>query len=149
MARSKSVKSAVREWLAAEKPPRITGEIWRGLLARFAPVSESYLRDLLLKEGASIDQPWAGVRQHTLEELEASLRELYEVYAQASTSGDRDVARYCRKVVIGAKDRAKFAAAKGNQGKEEMIEWMMVWLENPEVFAAWVDARKQQLHTRT
>jgi hypothetical protein len=145
MARSKSIKSELREWMAAEHPPRITGEIWRSLLARFAPVSESYLRDLLLKEGASIDQPWSGVRQHTLEELETSLRELCEVYSQASQSGDRDLARYCRKVVIAAKDRAKFAAAKGNRAKEEMIEWMMVWLESPEVFPAWVEARKRRL----
>src|SRR5215469_10870297 len=120
MARSKSIKSELREWIAAEKPPRITGEIWRGLLARFAPVSESYLRDLLLKEGALIDQPWSGVRQHTLEELEASLHQLYDVYSHASQSGDRALARYCRKMVIAAKDRAKFAAAKGNRGKDEM-----------------------------
>ena len=28
--------------------------------------------------------------------------------------------------------------------KEEMIQWMLVWLENPEVFPAWVEARKKQ-----
>ena len=27
--------------------------------------------------------------------------------------------------------------------KKEMVEWMLVWLENPEVFPAWVDARKK------
>jgi hypothetical protein len=24
-----------------------------------------------------------------------------------------------------------------------MAQWMLVWLENPEVFAAWVEARKR------
>jgi hypothetical protein len=24
-----------------------------------------------------------------------------------------------------------------------MAQWMLVWLENPEVFPAWVDARKK------
>ena len=46
--------------------------------------------------------------------------------------------------VIAAKDRAKFAAKKKPE-KAEMVEWMMVWLENPAVFPAWVEARKRRL----
>ena len=142
MARNKSVKSGIREWLAENKPPVVTGEIWKALLAQFAPVSEGYLRDLLRDAGVPVEQPWAGVRQHSLEELEASLREMLEVYERAGASGDRELARYCRRVVIGAKDRAKFAANRGNEAKQEMVEWMLVWLENPGVFPAWVDARR-------
>jgi hypothetical protein len=26
-----------------------------------------------------------------------------------------------------------------------MAQWMLVWLENPEVFPAWVEARKLQM----
>ena len=26
-----------------------------------------------------------------------------------------------------------------------MVQWMLVWLENPEVFPAWVEARKNAL----
>jgi hypothetical protein len=26
-----------------------------------------------------------------------------------------------------------------------MAQWMLVWLENPEVFPAWVDARKKAI----
>jgi hypothetical protein len=141
-----SVKQRLREWLAAEKPPAITGTLWRELLARFAPVSESYLRDLLRDTGLPFEQPWAGVRQHTLEELEDSLQEMLRVYQEASASGDRERARYCRRQVIAAKDRAKFAAKKKPE-KAEMVEWMMVWLENPEVFPAWVEARKRKLAT--
>ena len=29
--------------------------------------------------------------------------------------------------------------------KEEMIQWMLVWLENPGVFPAWIKLRKQKL----
>ena len=29
--------------------------------------------------------------------------------------------------------------------KEEMAQWMLVWLENPEVFPAWVEARKKSM----
>src|SRR6188474_3253440 len=105
---------------------------------RLAPVSESYLRDLLRATRLPFDQPWAGIRQHTFEELEESLRSMLEVYREATAAENRDRARYCRRQVIAAKDRAKFLA-KVKPEKEEMAEWMLVWLENPEVFPAWVD----------
>ena len=130
--------------MGAEKPGAITGDVWRDLLTRFAPVSESYLRDLLRETGLPFEQPWAGVRQHTLNELEQSLREMLQVYEEAGASGDRERARYCRRQVIAAKDRAKFAAKKKPE-KTEMVDWMMVWLENPAVFPAWVEARKKTL----
>ena len=142
MPSANSVKQRLKEWIAAEPPSTITGEVWRDLLQRFAPVSESYLRDLLRDTGLPFEQPWAGVRQHTFEELEQSLREMLLVYEEATANGDRDRARYCRRQVIAAKDRAKFAAAKKPE-KAEMAEWMLVWLENPPVFPAWVEARKR------
>ncbi len=144
------MKQKLREYLAAEAPPAITEAVWRDLLLRLAPVSESYLRDLLRETGLPFDQPYAGIRQHTFEELEYSLREVQQVYAGAAASGERDRARYCRRQVIAARDRAKFTAANPRTSpekkaeKEEMAQWMLVWLENPEVFPAWVDARKRQ-----
>jgi hypothetical protein len=151
VARSKSIKQELREYLEAERPGAITGAVWRGLLERFAPVSESYLRDLLRQTGLPFEQPYAGVRQHTFEELEQSLRDLLVVYTEAAGAGDRDLARYCRRQVIAAKDRAKFLAANPSTipekqaEKSEMAQWMLVWLENPEVFPAWVDARKRAM----
>ncbi|HEX3879713.1 MAG TPA: hypothetical protein VHW24_22170 [Bryobacteraceae bacterium] len=144
-----SIKQSVRDYLEREKPEAITEAVWHDLLLRFAPVSESYLRDLLRQTGLPFHQPYAGVRQHDFAELENSLRELLATYEEAQSTGSRDRARYCRRQVIAAKDRAKFLAA--NPGtpppkradKEEMAQWMLVWLENPEVFPAWVDARKR------
>ena len=147
--RGKSVKQQLREYLAAARPPAITESVWRDLLFRLAPVSESYLRDLLRDTALPFEQPYAGIRQHTLEELEASLREMLAVYTQAVEAGDRDRARYARRQVIAAKDRAKFLArnphtsADKRTAKEEMAQWMLVWLENPEVFPSWVEARKR------
>jgi hypothetical protein len=149
VARSRPVKRELREYLEAERPESITGAVWRELLARFAPVSESYLRDLLRQTGLPFEQPYAGVRQHTFAELDESLRELLAVYLEARDAGDRDRVRYCRRQVIAAKDRAKFFAAnpkttlEKQAEKSEMAQWMLVWLENPEVFQVWVDARKQ------
>jgi hypothetical protein len=146
---SKSIKQQLRDYLAREQPVAITEAVWTGLLMHLAPVSESYLRDLLRATGLPFDQPWAGVRQHTFEELEESLRGMLGVYTEAASAGDKDRARYCRRQVIAAKDRAKFiaqnsrTAAEKKAEKEEMAQWMLVWLENPEVFPAWAEARRK------
>ena len=146
---NKSVKRQLRDYLAAHQPAAITEAVWRDLLQNLAPVSESYLRDLLRDTGLPFDQPYSGIRQHTFEELEESLRNMLQVYSDSLASGDRDRARYCRRQVIAAKDRAKYLAIapritpEKSTEKEEMAQWMLVWLENPEVFPAWVDARKK------
>jgi hypothetical protein len=140
-----SIKQQLRAWLDAEQPAEITEYVWNTLRAHLAPVSESYLRDLLRATGLPFHQPWAGIRQHTFEELEESLRAVLEVYRDAVAKGDRERARYCRRQVIAAKDRAKFLAARKPE-KSEMAEWMLVWLENPEFFPAWVNARKKAVN---
>ncbi|HXB69116.1 MAG TPA: hypothetical protein VNY05_12780 [Candidatus Acidoferrales bacterium] len=143
------VKQRLREYLAAQPVAHITEAVWNDLLQRLAPVSESYLRELLRDTGLPFDQPFAGIRQHTFEELEHSLGEMQQVYAGAVAAGDRERARYCRRLVIGAKDRARHTAQAGKTPpdkkaqKREMMDWMLVWLENPEIFAAWMEARKR------
>jgi hypothetical protein len=149
VASTKSLKQRLREYLEAERPAAITETVWRELLTRLAPVSETYLRELLRQTELPFEQPYAGIRQHTFEELEQSLREMLRVYSEAKAAGDRGRARYCRRQAIGAKDRARFLARDARTPperkalKEEMVEWMLVWLENPEVFPAWVEARKR------
>ena len=151
--RDKSVKQQVREYLAAEEPKAITQAVWQDLLQRLAPVSDSYLRDLLRETGLPFEQPYAGVRQHTFEELERSLREMEAVYTASMTAEDRERARYCRRQVIAAKDRARFVAQNSRTAaekriqKEEMAQWMLVWLEDPALFPAWVEARKQAIRS--
>jgi hypothetical protein len=150
-ARGSSVKQQVRDYLAEKHPPAITEAVWGELLMRLAPVSESYVRDLLRATGLPFDQPYAGVAQHTFDELEQSLRSMHKVYADARSHGNRQRAGHCRRQVIAAKDRAKFLARspritpEKQAQKEEMVQWMLVWLENPEVFPAWVEARKNAL----
>ena len=144
-----TVKQRLRDYLAAQPVARITETVWIELLQRLAPVSESYLRELLRGSGLPFDQPFAGIRQHTFEELEQSLNEMQQVYADAMASGDRQRARYCRRQVISAKDRARqiaYAAKtppEKKAEKKEMVDWMLVWLENPGIFTAWMEARKR------
>ena len=145
----KSIKKKLQDYLETNQPPVINEAVWKELLSRLAPVSETYLRDLLHKSGLPFHQPWAGIEQHSFEQLEKSLLDMLDVYRNALAGGDRDLARYCRRVVIAAKDRAKFMGRDGRNTpekkarKEEMAAWMLVWLEDPEVFPPWVEARKK------
>jgi hypothetical protein len=144
-----SIKQAFREYLERNRPETVTAEVWHDLLRTLAPVSESYLRELVRDTGLPFSQPYAGIRQHSFGELEATLREMLTVYEESVASGDRQRARYCRKQVIAAKDKAKFASQNARTppekqaAKREMLEWMMVWLENPPVFPEWVELRKR------
>ncbi|MFN7998543.1 MAG: hypothetical protein U0Q18_33280 [Bryobacteraceae bacterium] len=147
----KSRKQGLREHLATHGIASIGETEWRDLLRELAPISESYLRELLRATGLPIAQPFAGIRQSSFDDLERTLREMLEVYSEAKKAGDRSRARYCRRQVIAAKDHARFIATNAKTPpekkaqKDEMIQWMLVWLENPEVFPAWVDIRKPLL----
>ena len=109
------------------------------------------MRHLLAETGIPVEQPFGGVRQKTLEELELSLLEIEEVYTRAKESGDHARAQLCRNVVIQAKDHARLAARsrkatpEKKASKEEMVQWLLVWLENPGVFPVWVKLRKLKL----
>lgn len=145
--RTTSKKQRIREYLETRRPQAITGAVWEELLRAVGPVSESHLRDVLRATGLPVEQPWAGVRQGSFEDLEQSLLELGQVYAEAVASGRRDLARTCRRQVISAKDHARFAARKPEKRaeKEEMVEWMLVWLGDPAVFPAWCAIRKTKV----
>ena len=120
-------------------------------MATLAPISESYLRRLLTEAGVAVEAPFGGVRQKSFEELEQSLIELEAEYARAQSAGDRQRATLCRRAVIQAKDHARLSArspktsAEKKAMKEETVEWMLVWLENPGVFPAWVKLRKLKM----
>lgn len=146
---AKARKQALREFLAARRISSIGEAEWLEALRELAPISESYLRDLLRATGLPFAQPYAGIRQSSFAELENDLREMLQIYQDRLAAGDRQGARYCRRQVIAAKDRARFVAQspKTTPGKkaqkEEMAQWLLVWLENPGVFPDWVEIRKR------
>ncbi len=102
---------------------------------RLAPVSESYLRRLLRESGVPLDPLVEGVRQSSFEDLERTLLALAEC--------DRAAAR---RLIIEAKDHARLAMRRmegeARAAKEEMILWMLTWLENPDAFLVWLRLRK-------
>ncbi|HVP48984.1 MAG TPA: hypothetical protein VMT32_20460 [Bryobacteraceae bacterium] len=147
---NKSKKALLAEYLSEKNLSEVTESEWRKIAAALAPISENYLRRLLTDTAIPVAQPYAGVRQKTFEELERSLLEMEAVYRNAKEAGDRARAQLCRNAVIQAKDHARLAARSPKAApekkaqKEEMIQWMLVWLNDPGVFPAWVKLRKQK-----
>ena len=145
----KSRKQRLREFLSAARITSIGEPEWQAALRALAPVSESYVRDLLRATGLPFAQPYAGIRQRSFADLESDLREMLAVYTEAMRAADRPRARSCRRQVIAEKDRARSLARSPKTSPEkkaqklEMAQWMLVWLENPEVFPAWVEIRKR------
>jgi hypothetical protein len=142
-------------WIGRTAPRQIGEREWETLLAALAPVSESYLRRLVREWARDSGIPLAplvdGVRQESFDALESSLLRLLAEYEKGDAPGRARV----RRVVIAAKDHARFASHKFASGKEEaraekeeMILWMLTWLENPPVFPEWVRLRRAALAAR-
>lgn len=106
------------------------------------------MRKLLRATGHRLAPLVEGVRQESLEALERTLVALEREYGQAQAAEDQARKRRIREEVIEAKDHARWAlkrtADPGQRAvKEEMIAWMLVWLEDPTVFPQWVKLRKE------
>ena len=125
------------DFVAARGWGLIGEDEWKELRAALPDVSETTVRS----SGISIAQPWRGVTQHTIEELDQSLRELSSIYVLRP-----DLRRYCRDQVIAAKDRARYLS-RMRPLKAEMAEWMLVWLGDPAMFPAWAGLRRESLQS--
>jgi hypothetical protein len=130
--------------LLAEKGWNAVGAVeWEELRGLF---SESSLREWLKEAGVRVEQPYRGVETKTLDELEHSLGAMTELYLQ-----DAAARKTCRAVVITAKDRTRFASRNQKVDetkralKSEMVDWMLVWLDDPAMFSSWVTLRKRAL----
>jgi hypothetical protein len=143
--RSDSKRAKLGQWLTERRIER-AGELeWREMLTALAPISESYLRKLLRGSGVSLAPMVEGVVQSSLVDLERTLLALANEYE----AGARDV----RRIVITAKDHARFALKKFKPDdpkigeRQEMFLWMMTWLENPALFPVWLAMRKRIINT--
>jgi hypothetical protein len=137
-------RSELASWIAERNAAFIGTSEYAELLSLLAPVSDSYLRRLLRETGIPLDPIIEGVRQGSFDELQESLERLLEVYE----AGDVAKRRAVRAIVITAKDHARLAAhsrtatPERRSEKEEMVLWLLTWLENPGVFPEWVRLRR-------
>jgi hypothetical protein len=133
-------KQRVLDLALARGWTRIGESEWAELRHAMPEVSASVIQ----QAGLPVDAPWCGVRQHTFEELEKSLREF-----SAICESRPDLRQFSRKQVIAAKDRAKFLAARDTidaetrARKAAMAEWMLIWLGDPALFPGWLSALKR------
>jgi hypothetical protein len=146
-ARTQTKAARLREALQRRNAAIVDEALWRELQTELAPVSAGYLRRLLRQSGVALAPLVEGVRQDTFEDLERTLLALEREYE----GGDEGRRMACRREVIAAKDRARWALRRlvdrdaGREIKQEMSLWMLTWLENPGVFAAWLALRAGQL----
>jgi hypothetical protein len=143
---AKGARAAVQSSVEERGLQAISGKEWEMLRASLPGVSETTLRKHLLDLGIKIEQPWRGLDTASLDGLEETLLAMTEVYATH--------ARVARDIVIAVKDKARFAArnpkaaAEKRALKSEMVEWMLVWLGDPRMFADWVRLRRAVLRSQ-
>ncbi len=140
----------VAEAVAARGFTHIGEEEWRQLMADLAPVTEDWLRRAVRNCGLPLSPLVEGVRVSSLEQTERTAMALAGEYVVAIACGDSKRAAQCRRLVLSAKGRARLAAASARDParraeKEEIARWLLVWLENPDLFASWIALRKMQL----
>lgn len=131
-----SKRTELDRWLT-QHPGPVGPSQWAELQVLLAPVSGSYLRRLVRASGAPLQPLVEGVRQEDLPTLERTLLALLGEERRAA-----------RTLVIEAKQHARWAAKKYPE-KEEMILWMLTWLENPAIFPQWLAIRKETLRAQT
>jgi hypothetical protein len=138
-------RERLRQFLEKASPAVVGAPEWAELNQLLAPITDSYLRRLLRESGVRLAPIIEGVRQSDFDELERTLTALAEIYA----AGDLATARECRRLVIEARQHARWAQRRAGadearrRTKAEMQQWMLVWLENPEVFPAWASLRRK------
>lgn len=136
-------RAELLEWLAVARPARIGEPEWDALRRDLAPISRGYLRKLLRDSGIPLAPMVEGVQQDDFDTLERSLNALLDEYQR----GDSERRTEIRRLVIEAKDHARWAAKQPQKKdrKEEMLLWMLTWLENPPLFPEWAQLRRRAL----
>jgi hypothetical protein len=142
--RSDTKRARLEMHLAELRPPVIDDKVWSELRTRLAPVSNTYLRKLVISTGLPMSPVVEGVRHDSLQHAARTLMALSTAYADS----EADSRRRIREAVIESKDRLRWALKRSSATdsqvlKQEILLWVMTWLENPAVFPAWLALRRQ------
>lgn len=139
---SRKASERVLDWLASNSVERVTEAVFDELIRAFPEVRQRTLRQAVRESGVKIDAMVEGVRQDSLPELARTLAALQDEYVGAHD--DRARQQRIRSLVIESKTHARFAARRKTE-KQEMVEWMLVWLENPSLFDSWARLRLRSI----
>ena len=161
-----SIRQAVLDFLEKHQPAivdqRTLYQIRRHAVAvtgQAKPPSSAYLIDILLETEVPVDRTIGGiptdlrgkVRTGDLEEARQSLLAMAREYAMAP---DPQRASDVRRAVMRTKNHLKLALARGlgpekRAEREEIFEWLLVWLENPVIFEPWMAVREHRRSGRS
>ncbi|MEZ5366723.1 MAG: hypothetical protein R2748_31380 [Bryobacterales bacterium] len=157
-----SIRALVDEFLANLPAPRVGPAEWDDLVATLTRtlgdarrINQAYLLDLLHQTEVEVDRSLGGlpldlrgqVHSNTPDAAAESLIAMSAAYAKARQAGDAVRAEDVRRAVRQAKDRLRLTMRRKNlrpetrAEKESLLQWFLVWLENPLVFPAWLGAR--------
>jgi hypothetical protein len=131
----------VREWFAGHGVTFVSEADFGELAKAFASMTDRSLRHAVRDAGLPLHAIVEGVRQESLDELARTLIALQSEYQETD---NRDRRRRIRALVIEAKTHARFATRRKPE-KQEMVEWMLVWLQDPDLFETWVNLRMRLL----
>lgn len=147
--RADSKKTRFAQAIAAAQPAIADELLFAELKSRLAPVSDSYLRQLLRESGVPLTAAVEGVSLHSLPDNRRTLIALAELYHQRDLAGRRAV----RDLALEAKTRLRFLVARTadddlRAAREEMLLWVLTWLENPQAFQLWVTLREHAVRSQ-
>jgi len=161
-----SVQSLVRDYLKRRPEEQIgrreLAAVRRHVLEGLpAPrrIPDRYLIEVLEEAGADVARSLGGLPQDlrgrvhsgSFEAAASSLLDMQAEFSAAWGRGDRVRAEDCRRAVRRAKDRVKLILSRRSlsqqkrKEKQELLQWFLTWLENPDVFPQWLRLRLARL----
>jgi hypothetical protein len=162
--RKPSVKSIVLNYLEENRPGLIDKQTLTAICRHASetrsearPVSQAYVLDILSETRVPIARTLGGlppdlrgrVHFHDREAAAASLLDMTGEYEAARAAGDKIRAADCRRAVRASKDRLKLLlrrqglSPEKREEKQELLEWFLIWLEAPQLFAEWLELRRK------
>lgn len=142
------VRQVILDWLAVNKPALVDPETVIQIRLAIGEVSDHTLRHTLIESGYPLHPLVEGVNQSTPVDLARTLLVLADLYCAAAPARRQAI----RAIVVEAKSHARFAAANHKldecrlSEKREALLWISTWVENPPLFASWLNVRLG--HTR-
>lgn len=153
-------KALIRAWLEREKPALFGEEqaaaVRRELHRALGPggqAGDRYLRETVEEWGVEVAAELGGIPRdllamihlETLFDAEIALQRLEERRLASADRASRDVLiRAARR----AREKSSLVARNSRVNPrlraqwEEIAQWFVVWLQNPELFANWLELRK-------
>lgn len=159
-ARKVSKKSAIQAWLERERPAvfgaRQAAAVRREMQTR---LTDRYLRDVVESCGVEVAADLGGlppdllplIHIETLAAAETALTELDQRRQFADRAGLEALQRAGRRVrekaALVARNARAHPAVRAEW--EEIGNWCLIWLQNPDLFANWLELRKKSAEFRT